>query len=89
MNTGAEKDPDNLTTGQESMTGAQTSCLRTLSEEAGEKFDARPSEAGASPRIDALQQKAGRGRDHRPEGAGCCASQSKTSCALRSGGNTG
>jgi hypothetical protein len=34
----AEKDPDDWTTGEESMTGAQASYLKTLSEEAGEPF---------------------------------------------------
>ena len=35
----AEKDPDDWTTGDEAMTGAQASYLKTLSEEAGEPFD--------------------------------------------------
>ena len=34
-----EKDPDNWVTGDEPMTGAQASYLKTLSEEAGEAFD--------------------------------------------------
>ena len=33
------KDPDQWTTGEEPMTGAQRSYLKTLSEEAGEPFD--------------------------------------------------
>jgi hypothetical protein len=60
----AEKDPDDWTTGGETMTGAQASYLKTLSEEAGEPFDASISKAEASKRIDALQAKTGRGRDH-------------------------
>ena len=60
----AEKDPDDWTTGGESMTGAQASYLKTLSEEAGEKFDPNLTKAEASKRIDALQQKTGRGKDH-------------------------
>ncbi len=56
------KDPDNWTTGDESMTGAQASYLKTLSEEAGEEFDPELSKADASRRIDALQEKTGRGK---------------------------
>ena len=57
-----EKDPDEWTTGDEPMTGAQASYLKTLSVEAGEAFDANLSKAEASKRIDALQQKTGRGK---------------------------
>ena len=57
----AEKDPDDWTTGDEPMTGAQASYLKTLSEEAGEEFDQSLSKADASKRIDALQEKTGRG----------------------------
>jgi hypothetical protein len=60
----AVKDPDDWTTGEESMTGAQASYLKTLCEEAGEKFDPKLTKAEASKRIDALQAKTGRGRDH-------------------------
>ena len=60
----AEKDPHDWTTGNETMTGAQASYLKTLSEEAGEEFDPKLSKADASKRIDALQAKTGRGRDH-------------------------
>ena len=55
------KDPDEWTTGDEPMTGAQRSYLKTLSDEAGEEFDERLSKAEASKRIDELQQKTGRG----------------------------
>ncbi len=50
------------TTGDEPMTGAQASYLKTLSEEAGEAFDPNLTKAEASRRIDALQEKIGRGR---------------------------
>ncbi len=60
----AEKDPDDWTTGGETMTGAQASYLKTLCEEAGEPFDDTLSKAEASKRIDALQGKTGRGRNH-------------------------
>lgn len=60
----AVKDPDEWTTGEESMTGAQASYLKTLSEEAGEPFDPNLTKAEASKRIDALQAKTGRGRSH-------------------------
>jgi hypothetical protein len=59
-----EKDPDDWTTGTESMTGAQASYLTTLCEEAGEKFDPDLTKAEASKMIDALQNKTGRGRTH-------------------------
>ena len=59
----AEKDPADWTTGDEPMTGAQASYLKTLSEEAKEDFDDTLSKAEASMRIDELQAKTGRGRD--------------------------
>ena len=59
-----EKDPHEWVTGDETMTGAQASYLKTLSEEAGEEFDASLSKADASLKIDELQKKTGRGRDH-------------------------
>lgn len=55
------KDPDEWTTGDERMTGAQSSYLKTLSDEAGEKFDENLTKAEASKRIEELQQKTGRG----------------------------
>ena len=58
----AEKDPDDWTTGDEPMTGAQASYLKTLSEEAHEAFDDGLTKADASKRIDALQEKTGRGQ---------------------------
>ena len=58
----AIKDPDDWTTGDEKMTGAQASYLKTLSEEAGEEFDPNLNKADASRRIDELQSKTGRGR---------------------------
>ena len=57
----AVKDPDNWTTGDEAMTGAQASYLKTLSEEAGVEFDPNLSKADASKRIDELQDETGRG----------------------------
>lgn len=59
-----EKAPDDWVTGDETMTGAQASYLKTLCEEAGEPFDPDLSKAQASKCIDELQQKTGRGRDH-------------------------
>ncbi len=56
-----EKDPDEWVTGDEPMTGAQQSYLKTLSDEAGEPFDESISKAEASKRIDELQEKTGRG----------------------------
>jgi hypothetical protein len=60
----AEKDPDDWITGGESMTGAQASYLKTLSEEADEPFDDRLTKAEASKKIDELQDRTGRGIDH-------------------------
>jgi hypothetical protein len=60
----AEKNPDDWTTGEETMTGAQASYLKTLCEEAGEAFDQTLTKAEASKMIDALQSKTGRGRTH-------------------------
>lgn len=59
-----EKDPHDWVTGDETMTGAQASYLKTLSEEAGEAFDPSLTKADASLKIDELQKKTGRGRDH-------------------------
>ena len=59
-----EKDPDEWVTGDETMTGAQASYLKTLCEEAHEEFQPDLSKAEASKRIDELQKKTGRGRDH-------------------------
>ncbi|HEV2130937.1 MAG TPA: DUF3072 domain-containing protein [Longimicrobiaceae bacterium] len=55
------KDPDNWTTGDEPMTGAQRSYLSTLAEEAGEEVEENLTKAEASKRIDELQEKTGRG----------------------------
>jgi hypothetical protein len=65
------KDPDEWTTGDEQMTGAQRSYLKTLSDEAGVEFDENLTKAEASKRIDELQQKTGRGLEQeRQTGAG-------------------
>ena len=62
--TNAQKNPDEWVTGDESMTGAQASYLKTLSEEAGEPVDESMTKAEASKKIDELQERTGRGRDH-------------------------
>jgi hypothetical protein len=56
------KDPNEWTTGDEPMTGAQRSYLKTLSDEAKEPFDENLTKADASKRIDELQEKTGRGK---------------------------
>jgi hypothetical protein len=56
------KDPDDWTTGDEPMTGAQRSYLHTLAEEAGEEVQDDLSKADASRKIDDLQDRTGRGR---------------------------
>jgi hypothetical protein len=55
------KDPDEWTTGEEPMTGAQESYLHTLATEAREEVEPDLTKAEASKRIDELQQKTGRG----------------------------
>ena len=57
----ADKPVEEWTTGDEPMTGAQASYLKTLSQEAGEDFDESLTKAEASKRIDALQDATGRG----------------------------
>lgn len=60
----AQKDPDEWVTGDESMTAPQASYLHTLAQEAGEPVDDSLTKAEASKKIDELQEKTGRGRDH-------------------------
>lgn len=62
-----QKDPQDWVTGDEPMTGAQKSYLKTLSEEAKEPFDETLTKAQASRRIDELQERTGRGK---PQGGG-------------------
>jgi hypothetical protein len=57
-----EKDPKDWVTGDEPMTGAQRSYLKTLSEEAKVPFDDKLTKAQASRRIDELQAQTGRGQ---------------------------
>ena len=56
------KDPDEWTTGDEPMTGAQESYLHTLATEAGETVEEGLSKAEASKKIDELREKTGRGK---------------------------
>jgi hypothetical protein len=56
------KAPEDWTTGDEPMTGAQRSYLKTLSEEAHVDIDDGLTKAEASKRIDELQAITGRGR---------------------------
>jgi hypothetical protein len=56
------KDPEDWTTGDEPMTGAQRSYLETLATEAGEEVEGSLTKAEASERIEELQAKTGRGR---------------------------
>ena len=57
-----EKDPADWVTGDEPMTGAQRSYLKTLCEEAKQPFDENLTKAQASRRIDELQATTGRGK---------------------------
>jgi hypothetical protein len=56
------KDPDDWVTGDERMTDAQASYLKTQSAEAHDPFDPTLTKAEASKRIEALQEATGRGR---------------------------
>ncbi len=57
-----QKDPDDWVTGDEPMTGAQASYLKTLTEEADQPgaFAEDLSKAEASKRFDGLKEKLGR-----------------------------
>ena len=54
------KDPSDWVTGDEPMTDAQASYLKTLCEEVGAEFDPSLSKAAASERIDQLKAEAPR-----------------------------
>lgn len=56
-----QKNPEDWVTGDEKMTDAQASYLKTLTEEANEEFDPNLSKRDASKRIDELKAKTGRG----------------------------
>ena len=58
------KNPDEWKTGNEEITGAQRSYLKTLSDEAGEEPQEDLTKAEASKKIEELQEKTGRGKDH-------------------------
>ena len=58
------KNPDEWITGNEEMTGAQKSYLKTLSDEAGEEPEEDLTKAEASKKIEELQERTGRGKDH-------------------------
>lgn len=62
-----EKDPEDWVTGDEPMTGAQRSYLKTLSEEAHVAFNENLTKAEASQRIDELQAQTGRGAHGKPQ----------------------
>lgn len=64
-----QKDPQDWVTGDEPMTGAQKSYLKTLSEEAKEPFDETLTKAQASQRIDELQARTGRGKAQEAQGS--------------------
>ncbi len=55
-----QRDPEEWKTGDEPMTDAQASYLRTLSDDVGEAFDANMTKADASRRIDELQARSPR-----------------------------
>jgi len=55
-----QRDPEDWKTGDEPMTEAQASYLRTLAEETGEPYDDKLTKAQASARIDELRAKSPR-----------------------------
>jgi hypothetical protein len=55
-----QKDPEDWVTGDEPMTGAQASYLKTLCEETGEEFDPNLTKAHASEKIDELKGRSPR-----------------------------
>ncbi len=55
-----QRDPDEWKTGDEPMTDAQRSYLRTLCNETGEEFDETLTKAEASKRIDELRERSPR-----------------------------
>lgn len=59
----AQKDPDEWLSGDDPMTGAQASYLKTLCDQAGtpEAFDDKLTKAEASKLIDEMREKAGVG----------------------------
>jgi len=57
-----EKDPQDWVTGDEPMTGPQSSYLHTLAQEAGETAPDELTKAEASEEIDRLQAETGRGQ---------------------------
>ena len=59
--TNTQKEPDQWVSGDDPMTGAQASYLKTLCEEAGDPdaFEENLSEAEASKRIDELKKELG------------------------------
>ncbi len=59
--TNMAKDPDDWTTGDEPMTGAQRSYLHTLAEQAHEEVPDELTKADASKLIDRLREETGRG----------------------------
>lgn len=58
-----EKDPEDWTTGDEPMTGAQASYLHTLARDAGVEVDDTMTKADASRLIDELRSRTGRTAD--------------------------
>jgi hypothetical protein len=54
-----EKEPDDWVSGDDPMTAAQASYLKTLCEQAGEAYESKLTKAEASKRIDALRERAG------------------------------
>lgn len=62
-NSNMVKNPEDWTTGDEPMTGAQKSYLKTLSEEADQEVPEHLTKAEASKRIEELQAKTGRGKE--------------------------
>jgi len=61
------KNPEDWTTGNEPMTGAQQSYLDTLAAETGEHVEQTLTKAEASEKIEALQEKSDRLKGSHPK----------------------
>jgi hypothetical protein len=64
------RDSEEATTGDEPMTDAQASYLRTLADDVGEPFDRSTSKADASAQIDELESRSPRSAETAAEDSG-------------------
>lgn len=72
-----QRDPGEWKTGDEPMTDAQASYLRTLADDVGEDFDPNMTKAEASARIDELQERSPRLQEDEGAGTGTASEGSR------------